>query len=233
MLSHLPLTPRRRVMSSLIWTFFMAITICSSTMYSNAQLFNSTNSTSPQTPLTTTPVSCTDGFELNATANVCVDRDECSSGISNCHVNATCRNTNGSFDCACKQWAYTGNGTTCSLTGACELGTDNCSTNAFCESTEFGFDCVCNIGYDGTGIVCVDEDECSTGSHNCDVNAACSNTQGSFTCECNEWFVGDGVSCNSTGDCQTGPFSCSVGSICSFNSQVCLCGFTNKDLQLP
>jgi len=42
-----------------------------------------------------------------------VDIDECSNSTMNdCHVNATCTNTDGSFTCACKP-GYTGNGTDC------------------------------------------------------------------------------------------------------------------------
>ena len=40
------------------------------------------------------------------------DNKECALGIHNCHTNATCSNTEGSFICACKT-EYSGNGTTC------------------------------------------------------------------------------------------------------------------------
>ena len=38
--------------------------------------------------------------------------NECITGIDNCHVNATCTNTNGSFECRCKDGFY-GNGVIC------------------------------------------------------------------------------------------------------------------------
>ena len=38
--------------------------------------------------------------------------NECTSGTHNCHSNATCTNTDGSFTCACVT-GYTGNGVTC------------------------------------------------------------------------------------------------------------------------
>ena len=40
------------------------------------------------------------------------DNDECTSGTNNCHNNAICTNTDGSFTCACNT-GYGGNGVTC------------------------------------------------------------------------------------------------------------------------
>ena len=40
------------------------------------------------------------------------DNDECTSGTHNCHSNATCNNTDGSFTCACNI-GYNGDGVTC------------------------------------------------------------------------------------------------------------------------
>ena len=45
-------------------------------------------------------------------AGICVDIDECSSGLHDCSKNADCYNTAGSFDCVCKQ-GYNGNGVDC------------------------------------------------------------------------------------------------------------------------
>ena len=44
---------------------------------------------------------------------ICLDIDECSSDVDDCHNDANCTNTAGSFTCTCRE-GYTGNGTSCS-----------------------------------------------------------------------------------------------------------------------
>lgn len=41
-----------------------------------------------------------------------IDIDECALKYDNCHTNALCTNTDGSYTCACNE-GYTGNGTNC------------------------------------------------------------------------------------------------------------------------
>ena len=40
------------------------------------------------------------------------DVDECTKGIDHCHVNVTCNNTEGSYNCSCKN-GFTGDGFVC------------------------------------------------------------------------------------------------------------------------
>ena len=44
------------------------------------------------------------------------DIDECSRGTDNCDLNADCRNTQGSFQCVCRE-GYEGNGRICTGNG--------------------------------------------------------------------------------------------------------------------
>ena len=46
------------------------------------------------------------------------DIDECDAGVNNCHIDAECANTFGSFTCTCID-GYEGNGTDCTGTPAC------------------------------------------------------------------------------------------------------------------
>ena len=52
------------------------------------------------------------------------DIDECARGTDDCHVNATCFNTDGSFICVCND-GFTGNGKQCDGTFLCILPLGN------------------------------------------------------------------------------------------------------------
>ena len=51
---------------------------------------------------------------------ICADIDECARGTDNCDPNADCRNTQGSFQCVCRE-GYEGNGRICAGTGKLTL----------------------------------------------------------------------------------------------------------------
>ena len=56
--------------------------------------------------------SCVGSTEVRAFIFHFADINECSEGTDDCHVNAMCLNTNGSFTCACIV-GYIGNGSNC------------------------------------------------------------------------------------------------------------------------
>jgi hypothetical protein len=145
---------------------------------------------------------------------VCTDVDECANGTDNCHANATCTNTPGSFLCTCLA-GYAGDGVTCNDIDECAEGTHNCDPNATCTNTPGDFTCACNAGYTGNGVVCADIDECSTGTDNCHANAACTNTPGSFHCACNAGYRGDGVTCEDIDECAEGTHDCDPNATCA------------------
>ena len=106
----------------------------------------------------------------------CADIDECATQTDNCHVNAECTNTDGSFVCTCIV-GYEGDGVTC--TGIIRILV-LCTPN-YINVTRI--------------LYCADTDECATQTDNCHVNAECTNTDGSFVCTCIVGYDGDGETC--------------------------------------
>ena len=51
-------------------------------------------------------------YSADLTMNVYLDIDECSEESDNCHEDATCTNSVGSFDCTCNA-GYSGDGVNC------------------------------------------------------------------------------------------------------------------------
>lgn len=106
----------------------------------------------------------------------------------NCHSDANCSNTKGSFYCTCKT-GYAGDGTVCVGMYLVYLKKKS-SINLW--------RCLTLISH------ILDVDECFPGlipegyrdlSHSCHTNANCSNTKGSFFCTCHIGYSGDGVNC--------------------------------------
>uniref|UniRef100_A0A0G4I514 EGF-like domain-containing protein n=1 Tax=Chromera velia CCMP2878 TaxID=1169474 RepID=A0A0G4I514_9ALVE len=167
--------------------------------------------------------------------------DECQAGVHDCHVEANCTNTNGSFACECMR-GYEGNGTVCTDTDECSNSTLNdCDFNATCSNNIGSFACACNSGWPGNGISgnCTDSDECALGTDDCHADATCSNVLGSFLCACKSGFNGTGVSCADLAECQTGTHDCHLGAACTetHGSFACHCntGFndTGVGIGLP
>jgi alpha-tubulin suppressor-like RCC1 family protein len=108
---------------------------------------------------------CEAGFAPDATAENCVDFDECALNADNCSVNATCRNTEGSFRCTCLD-GYSGAGMTCEDIDECTLGDDRlCGGRGTCTNLAGSYSCDCDLGYafDPEEKTCSLVDECAAG----------------------------------------------------------------------
>eukprot|EP00933_Yihiella_yeosuensis_P084276 TRINITY_DN986_c0_g1_i2.p1 TRINITY_DN986_c0_g1~~TRINITY_DN986_c0_g1_i2.p1 ORF type:complete len:898 (+),score=192.51 TRINITY_DN986_c0_g1_i2:101-2794(+) len=91
----------------------------------------------------------------------CWDIDECQRPLdrwnnSACVNGSSCKNTVGSYSCACSP-GYTGNGLQCINMDECALNVHNCHKFAKCNETVGSFECKCMRGWVGNGISCTSE----------------------------------------------------------------------------
>ena len=119
---------------------------------------------------------CQEGFYRDESEK-CVDVDECES-TNDCHHNAACSNTEGSYFCACETGFY-GTGFSC-LEGSC--ADPACPGNQTCISPTST--CHCSEGLIKIGKSCFDIDECSRGIHECPKRSNCINEFENYNCEC-------------------------------------------------
>ncbi len=116
--------------------------------------------------------------------NCDLDKDECALGTDNCHENATCTNTIGSFICDCSK-GYSGDGvTSCIDIDECTLGTDNCIATKYCVNSIGSFSCnYCGCETDNTVS---NLDSCSDEIGQC----SCKVGYGGLKCDqCAEHFI--------------------------------------------
>ncbi|KAL5018638.1 hypothetical protein ScPMuIL_004360 [Solemya velum] len=98
---------------------------------------------------------------------LCVDIDECATGMDNCSRHSICTNTVGSFSCRCKD-GFVLRENMCVDVDECKDKKDNCSDHSACVNTYGSFMCICCNGYedDGRGI-CVATGKLYTTGHEC------------------------------------------------------------------
>ncbi|MDH5673863.1 MAG: hypothetical protein OEZ06_17025 [Myxococcales bacterium] len=164
---------------------------------------------------------CPAGFTGDGTA--CDDVDECTEGTDDCHVQASCTNTEGGYVCTCND-GYDGDGVTCADVDECTAGTDGCSDNATCGNTVGSYDCSCKDGFSGDGFGCTDDDECELGTADCSSNANCTNEPGGYSCKCKSGYEGNGTTCSDVDECTAGTADCVTGEKCTNTPGSFTCG---------
>ena len=101
---------------------------------------------------------CADGYYGNEIR--CINIDECEDELHKCHNYAHCNDTEGSYECICKD-----------------------------TSIGDGDYCDCKEGYRGNGIECVNINECKDELHKCHIDGDCYDTVGSYECYGKELVV--------------------------------------------
>ena len=140
---------------------------------------------------TCAPPSCDTGYFLDIKTLKCIDFDECSSGLNNCHADATCTNTDGGFSCECDS-GFIGDGKDCTAT----------TTQSIPSVTPKP--CPAGSTLSNDGLTCVDINECVTGDNICHQNARCINHEHGYTCKCKSGFKGNGFTCIDVVPCPIG-----------------------------
>jgi len=151
------------------------------------------------------------------------DVNECGEKTHECHPDAICDNTDGSYACECNR-GFEGNGITdCHDQDDC--ASNPCQSGECIDNGDNAYSCVCADGWMDTNC---DEDvnECYLGTHDCFAEAAkCLNTPGSYYCRCNAGYYGDGHECMDLDDCDPDPCDPDHG-VCSDlgqHSYMCEC----------
>ena len=87
---------------------------------------------------------CAPGYRRDG-LSLCIDNDECFTGVHGCHVHSDCTNTDGSYTCECHNW-FEGDGKMCNDIDECK-GENPCGEFKKCINQSGKFRCVCEIGF--------------------------------------------------------------------------------------
>ncbi|KAG5326414.1 NID1 protein, partial [Pseudoatta argentina] len=140
---------------------------------------------------------CKPGFSMDMD-DQCVPSD-CSTNLSQCHVNAQCvPSSDSGYKCVCIS-GYHGDGMRQCVEDhiGCNV-LNNCGRNAVCayNQTTTNFACICQPGYYGNGFTCRPQSSCRDDPNICSSEAKCVSTgENQISCVCNDGYIGDGINC--------------------------------------
>ncbi len=174
---------------------------------------------------------CGPGYQWDAAAGTCVDRDECAAAIDPCGA-GTCANEVGTYSCTCPSGYVEGFYTTrtwgavhtCFDVDDCAGGNALFCFGGDCVDEVAGYHCDCLTGFRATpdGERCYDVDECAELSP-CGPGS-CANTTVSYACTCPTGYVEDAGACVDVDECADGSASCDAGVPCTNEPGTYLCG---------
>lgn len=105
----------------------------------------------PKMSLNSISFRCVCGRGYKSAGDVCVDVDECLQRPKPCAQ--LCRNTEGSYECACRAGYELDDDAECRDIDECERGTHTCQQT--CTNTDGSYECSCQDGYEKRGDACV------------------------------------------------------------------------------
>ncbi|XP_054530117.1 fibrillin-3 isoform X19 [Pan troglodytes] len=120
-------------------------------------------------------------------------------------THGTCRNTVGSFHCACVGgFALDAQEWNCTDIDECRISPDLCGQGT-CVNTPGSFECECFPGYESGFMLmkdCMDVDECARDPLLCR-GGTCTNTDGSYKCQCppGRELTAEGTACEDIDEC--------------------------------